>query len=268
VNLAKGKGDRDRKVVLITGASSGIGRAVALRLAAEGMRVALAARRLELLQETAAEIMAGGGEAFVAPTDLRSTEEIHRLVKSTLAQWGQIDVLVNNAGVIYDRPLVAIKPEQLREEVATNLTAVIECSQAVLPAMVRRGSGHIINVSSVAGLIGLPGMSLYSATKFGVIGFSEALMREVHRYHIRVTAFCPGYVMTNFSPFLEKVGAGEKGVHKPAGLMNPEYIAKRIAQVIHHPSRQVILPYFWSLLAAGARMSPEIASHIVPWFIP
>jgi short-subunit dehydrogenase len=117
-------------------------------------------------------------------------------------------------------------------------------------------------------LIGLPGTSLYSATKFGVIGFSEALMREVRRYHIRVTAFCPGYVTTNFSPFLEKVSAGEKGVRKPAGLMSPEYIAKRLSQVIHHPRRQVILPYFWSLLAAGARMSPDIASYIVPWFIP
>ena len=190
------------------------------------------------------------------------------MVKTTLEQWGKIDVLVNNAGVIYDRPVVALKPEQLREEVAVNLTAVIECSQAVLPAMVRHGSGHIINVSSIAGLIGLPGTSLYSATKFGVIGFSEALMREVRRYHIQVTAFCPGYVTTNFSPFLEKVSAGEKGVRKPIGLMSPEYIAKRISRVIHHPCRQVILPYIWSLLAAGARMSPDIASYIVPWFIP
>lgn len=262
------KEDRDRKVVLITGASSGIGRMAAVHLAAEGMRVALAARRLELLQQTAAEITAGGGEAIAVQTDIRSTEEIRSMVKATLEQWGKIDVLVNNAGVIYDRPVVALKPDQLREEVAVNLTAVIECSQAVLPAMVRHGSGHIINVSSIAGLIGLPGTSLYSATKFGVIGFSEALMREVRRYHIRVTAFCPGYVTTNFSPFLEKVSAGEKGVRKPAGLMSPEYIAKRLSQVIHHPRRQVILPYFWSLLAAGARMSPDIASYIVPWFIP
>jgi short-subunit dehydrogenase len=262
------KEDRNRKVVLITGASSGIGRVAAMHLAAEGMRVALAARRLELLQQTAAEITAGGGEAIALQTDIRSTEEIRSMVKATLEQWGKIDVLVNNAGVIYDRPVVALKPDQLREEVAVNLTAVIECSQAVLPAMVRHGSGHIINVSSIAGLIGLPGTSLYSATKFGVIGFSEALMREVRRYHIRVTAFCPGYVTTNFSPFLEKVSAGEKGVRKPAGLMSPEYIAKRLSQVIHHPRRQVILPYFWSLLAAGARMSPDIASYIVPWFIP
>ncbi len=266
--MAQLKEDRDRKVVLITGASSGIGRATALYLAAEGMRVSLAARRFELLQQTANEIIAGGGDAMVAPTDVCSTAEIHRMVKATLEKWGKIDVLINNAGVIYDRPVVALKPDQLRQEVAVNLTAVIECSQAVLPAMVRHGSGHIINVSSIAGLIGLPGTSLYSATKFGVIGFSEALMREVHRYHIRVTAFCPGYVTTNFSPFLEKVSAGEKGVRKPIGLMSPEYIARRLSRVIHHPRRQVILPYIWSLLAAGARMSPDIASHIVPWFIP
>jgi len=266
--MAEFKQDRDRKVVLITGASSGIGRSTALCLAAEGMRVALAARREGLLQQTAAEIQAAGGEALVLPTDVCSTEAIHKMVKAALEQWGQIDVLINNAGVIYDRPVVALKPDQLRQEVAVNLTAVIECSQAVLPAMVRRGFGHIINVSSIAGLIGLPGTSLYSATKFGVIGFSEALMREVRRYHIRVTAFCPGYVTTNFSPFLEKVSAGEKGVRKPIGLMTPEYIAKRLARVIHHPRRQVILPYIWSLLAAGARMSPDIASHIVPWFIP
>ena len=266
--MTEAKQDRDRKVVLITGASSGIGRVAAKHLAAEGMRVAMAARRLEMLQQTAGEITAVGGEAIALQTDVRSSEEIRSMVKATLERWGKIDVLVNNAGVIYDRPVVALKPDQLREEVAVNLTAVIECSQAVLPSMVRHGSGHIINVSSIAGLIGLPGTSLYSATKFGVIGFSEALMREVRRYHIRVTAFCPGYVTTNFSPFLEKVSAGEKGVRKPAGLMSPEYIAKRLSQVIHHPRRQVILPYFWSLLAAGARMSPDIASYIVPWFIP
>ena len=127
---------KEDKVVLITGASSGIGRATALRLAAEGIRVALAARRVELLQQTVDEILAGGGQAMLAPTDVCNCEAIQCMVKTTLERWGKIDVLINNAGVIYDRPVVALKPEQLREEVAVNLTAVIECSQAVLPAMV------------------------------------------------------------------------------------------------------------------------------------
>ena len=258
----------NKPIIIITGASSGIGAATARRLAREQVCLTLAARREGRLQELAKEVEALGSEALIVPTDVTQRSDIRRMLHATQERWGRVDVLLNNAGISFDEPLVELKPDRIRTEVAVNLIAVIECSQAVLPAMVRRGSGHIINVSSVAGLIGLPGMSLYSATKFGVIGFSEALMREVHRYHIRVTAFCPGYVMTNFSPFLEKVSAGEKGLRKPAGLMNPDYIARRISQVIHHPRRQVILPYFWSLLAAGARMSPEIASYIVPWFIP
>ncbi|MBE3066121.1 MAG: SDR family oxidoreductase, partial [Chloroflexi bacterium] len=166
------------KVVIITGASSGIGAAVARRLAHDGMRLTLAARRLDRLEQVAAEVEALGGEALVVQTDVRNRDELQRMVQTTLDRWGHIDVLLNNAGLGHDKPLIRIKPEKIRDEIHINLIAVIECAQVVLPVMLHQKSGHIINVASMAGLIATPGSTIYSATKFGVNGFSDALRRE------------------------------------------------------------------------------------------
>jgi 3-oxoacyl-[acyl-carrier protein] reductase len=256
----------DQKVVIITGASSGIGRETALRLAKDGMRVVLVARREALLDQLAKDIAANGGQALMVPVDVLDHDALHDMVKSTIDHWGRVDVLINNAGVCYDQPVVALKPDLLRDEIATNLTAVIECSQAVLPVMVKQGSGHIINIASIAGLIGLPCTSVYCATKAGVIAFSESLLREVKRYHIHVTAVCPGYVATDFVPSLKRIAQREVGVKAPPGLMPVSYVAERLATVVRHPRRTVIIPSLWYWLVLGARGFPSIADHIVPWF--
>jgi short-subunit dehydrogenase len=247
-------------VAIITGASSGIGEATARRLAREGMCVTLAARRQDELERVAREIQANGGQTLVAPTDVRDRAAIQRMVQATLDQWGHVDVLVNNAGLGYSNRVVGLSPDQLREQVAVNLVAVIECAQAVLPAMMRQSSGHIINVASIAGLVGLPGSSVYSATKAAVIRFSESLRREVSRHGIYVTAFCPGFVATNFSPRLKQIAASGKRL---PGIMPVAYVADRIAWLIRHPRRRLIIPPGWGMLAAIAQTFPWLTDSVL-----
>jgi 3-oxoacyl-[acyl-carrier protein] reductase len=256
----------NQKVIIITGASSGIGAATARRLARDGARLTLAARRLDKLKQVADEAQALGGEVLVVQADVRRREEIQQMVDATLKQWGRIDVLLNNAGVGYDTILVSMPPERIRDEIAINLTAVIECTQAVLSIMLRQKSGHVINVASIAGLIGLPGSVVYSATKFGVNGFSDALRREIRGKGVRISAFCPGYTPTELSPALKAIAEGRPGGQKVPGMMPVEYVAGHIARLIAHPRLRVIIPLLWSPLPYLASLFPAIADGIVPFF--
>jgi uncharacterized protein len=176
------------------------------------------------------------------PTDVRDRDAIERLVQVAVNEWGRVDVLVNNAGLGYSRRVADLDPAQLREQVDVNLVAVIECAQAVLPAMLAQRSGHIINVASIAGLIGLPNSGVYCATKFAVVGFSDALRREVQRRGVHVTAFCPGFVATAFSPRLKAVRASSR---RMPGVMSADYVAGQIAGLIRHPRRLHIVPPGW-----------------------
>jgi len=254
-------------VAIVTGASSGIGEATARRLARDGMRVTLAARRQDELERVAGEIEAGGGQALVAPTDVRDRAAIHRMVKITLDTWGRVDVLINNAGLGYSAHVVNLNPDQLRAQVDVNLVAVIECAQAVLPAMMQRKSGHIINVASIAGLVGLPGSSVYSATKSAVISFSDALRREVRTSGIQVMALCPGFVATNFSPRLKKIAEGRPDAQRLPGVMQADYVAGRIANLIRHPRRRLIIPLGWGLLAAAAQAFPWLTDFVLSRYV-
>jgi short-subunit dehydrogenase len=255
------------KVVIITGASSGIGAAVARRLACDGMRLTIAARRLEMLQMVAAEVESLGGEALAIQTDVCNHEDLERMVQMTLENWGHLDVLLNNAGVNKDRFLIRSKMKNIRDEVQINLTAVIECTQAVLPVMLRQKSGHIINVSSIAGLIALPGGSVYSATKFGVNGFSDALRRELHESGIKVSTFCPGFTPTELSPSLKAVAEGRSDARHYPGMMPTSYVADQVARLIRHPRRCIIIPTSWKLLVSIAFIFPGIIDILLPKLI-
>jgi hypothetical protein len=156
--------------------------------------------------------------------------------------------------------VVNLDPAELRDQVSVNLVAVIECAQAVLPAMMRQKSGHIVNVASIAGFVGLPGSSVYAATKAGVISFSDSLRREVQSQGIHVTAFCPGFVATNFSPRLEQIAASGKRL---LGVMPAEYVADRIAWLIRHPRRRLIIPPGWGLLVAIAQTFPGLTDWVL-----
>jgi short-subunit dehydrogenase len=254
-------------VVIITGASSGIGAAVARRLAGDGMRLTLAARRLDRLEQGARVVEALGGEALVMQTDVRNRDEIERMVKSTFDQWGHVDVLLNNAGIGNDKLLIRSKPEKIRDKIEINLLAVIDCAQAVLPVMLRQKSGHIINVSSIAGLVGLPGSTIYCATKFGVNGFSDALRRELSGTGIHVSAFCPGFTPSEISPDLKAIADGQPGAPHPPGLMQAAYVADQIARLIQHPRRRVVVPYSWNILVFIATLFPGLADRVIRSYI-
>ena len=139
----------NKPVMIITGASSGIGAATARRLARENVCLTLAARRIDRLKGVAEDVENAGSESLLVQTDVTQRTDIERMVQSTLERWGRVDVLVNNAGVSFDEPLVDLMPDNLRAEVQVNLIAPMECAQAVLPAMLQQKSGHIVNVASI-----------------------------------------------------------------------------------------------------------------------
>ena len=186
------------QTVLITGASSGIGAATARWLARQGMRVVLTARRRDRLEALAQEIRAQGGAALVIPADLASFSDRQALVRQVEEAWGPVEVLINNAGFGYYGTVAQTPWEVIERMFQVNILAMIHLVQLVLPGMRRLGRGHIINVASVAGHISTPPLTVYSATKFAVVGFSEGLRRELEPHGIHVTVISPGPVRTEF----------------------------------------------------------------------
>ena len=184
------------RVALVTGASSGIGEAVALTFAEAGARVALAARRRDRLETLAETIREDGGEAQVIVADFAHEEEAQRAVREAEAHFGQVDILINNAGVMYLEPIATADLGRWRQMLELNVLGLIAATQAALPGMKARHDGHIVNISSTAGRIANPNGGGYSATKFAVVAFSEALRKEVYKDNIRVTVIEPGLVDT------------------------------------------------------------------------
>lgn len=184
------------RVALVTGASQGIGRACALVLAGGGAKVALCARNQEKLDQLAAEIAAGGGEAAAFKIDVGSEEEIKAGVKAVLVRFGKIDILVNNAGVTRDQLVMRMKRADWDEVLNTNLTAPFLLTQAVIGSMLKQRWGRIINVSSIFGQIGQAGQANYASSKAGLIGLTMAVAREVASRSITVNAVAPGWIET------------------------------------------------------------------------
>ena len=170
--------------------------------------------------------------------------------------------LLNDAGISYDEPLVDLEPDKIRNEVQVNLIALIECTQAVLPVMLKQKSGHIINVASIEGLIATPGSSVYCATKFGVFGFSDLLRRQLRGSGIHVSALCPGYTPSEITPRLKAVVEGRPDAPHHPGLMPTSYVADQIARLVRHPRRMVILPRSWSVLVLVAFLFPGVADAL------
>ena len=188
------------KVAIITGASSGIGEATARRLAESGARVVLAARRVERLEALAADIERREGAALVAPTDVTDERSVQRLARTALAAFGRIDILINNAGIMPLSPISKLKVEEWDRMIDVNIKGVLYCIAATLPTMLEQGSGHIINVSSVAGRRPFPSGTVYSATKFAVRAISQGLRLELSPIEgIRVTDIEPGVVATELT---------------------------------------------------------------------
>ena len=188
------------KVAVVTGASSGIGRATALALVRAGVKVALGARRTDRLADLESQITEKGGEALSVRADVSKREECNTLVARTIEKWGRVDILVNNAGLMPLSFLKNLKVDEWDRMVDVNIKGVLYCTAAALPHMLEQGSGHIVNISSVAGRVVFPAGSVYCATKHAVTAFSEGLRQELSvRKNIRVTCIEPGVVATELT---------------------------------------------------------------------
>jgi NADP-dependent 3-hydroxy acid dehydrogenase YdfG len=191
--------DLSGRVVAITGASSGIGEATAEACAAAGAAVALAARRTERIEQLAERISAQGGRAIAVTADVGEEDQANDFIKRTHSELGRLDALVNNAGVMLLGPIENAPTEEWRQMIHVNLFGVLYCTHAALPIMREQGSGHIVNVSSVAGRVARAGSGVYNLTKFGVGAFSESLRQEGVPLGIRVTLIEPGAVATELA---------------------------------------------------------------------
>jgi 3-oxoacyl-[acyl-carrier protein] reductase len=184
------------RVALVTGASQGIGRACALALAAEGAKVAVAARNQEKLAQVVGEISRAGGEAAAFKMDVANEDEVKTSAKAALDKFGKVDILVNNAGITRDTLVLRMKRADWDAVLATNLTGAHLCIQAVLSSMIKQRWGRIINVTSIFGQMGQAGQANYAAAKAGLIGLTMAVAREVASRNITVNAVAPGYIET------------------------------------------------------------------------
>jgi len=231
-------GALDGKVAAITGASSGIGEATALALVAEGASVTLAARRGDRIDDLAERIAARGGTAVAIETDVTEEAQANSFVQRTSEELGRLDILVNNAGVMLLGPVAGAPTEQWRRMIEVNLLGLLYCTHAALPIMGAAGSGDIVNVASVAGRIAAMGSGVYNMTKWGVVGFSEALRQECALAGVRVTAIEPGWVDTelqghNEHPLVvERMNEMIKSIDK---ILEPEDIARAIAFAVTQP---------------------------------
>lgn len=210
------------KTALITGAGKGIGRAVALALANEGVHIGLVARTEKDLQAVAAEVTALGVKAAMAVADVSDINSVNAAVAKIRQELGAIDILINNAGTAAFGKFLELTPEQWENQVKVNLFGVYYVTRAVLPEMIERQTGDIINVSSTAGLKGAPVTSAYSASKFGLMGLTDSLMQEVRKHNIRVTALTPSTVVTDLAKNANLLNNNEDRV------MHPEDFAELI----------------------------------------
>lgn len=252
------------KVVLITGASSGFGEETARLFAKEGCKVVLAARRLERLQALAEEIQRQGGEAVAIPVDVNEMAEIKLMVQTALDLYGQIDILFNNAGFGVMNWFEKVEPlRHIETLVRVNLTGTMLVTRAVLPGMLARHSGHIINMASVAGLIATPLLTSYSASKYGVRAFTDALRREVGPHGIRVSGVYPGPAETEFGLHLDKHRTREK-INSLIDLrMTSAYVARRVVDLARHPRRSLVIPWWFRVITTFDTLFPVIVDWIL-----
>ena len=203
------------KNAIVTGAGKGIGKAIAIALAKEGVQVGLIARTAKDLETVAAEITALGVKASFAVADISNIAEVNKAVESIQSELGNTDILINNAGTGTFGKFLDLTPEQWENQIKVNLFGVYYATRAVLPQMIERQTGDIVNVSSTAGLTGAAVTSAYSASKFGVMGLTESLMQEVRKHNIRVTAMAPSTVVTELAVSANLINNNEDRIMHP-----------------------------------------------------
>lgn len=229
------------KKALITGAGKGIGKAIAIAFAKEGIHVALLSRTAKDLEEVAKEVRAYHVETIVVPADVSSIDSVNKAAEDVFESFGEIDILINNAGIGKFGNFMDMEPHAWEQIININLMGVYYVTRAFLPGMIERKYGDIINVSSTAGLNGNALTSAYSASKFGVLGLTDSLMREVRKHNIRVSAFIPSTVATDMALDLNLTDGN------PEKVMQPEDIAEiLISQLKLNRRVMVVNSSVWS----------------------
>jgi len=239
------------EVAIVTGASSGIGAATAHELARRGARVVLAARRCDELEKQQRAVTAAGGRAMSVPTDVADPQQIARLVERTEDAFGRVDVLVNNAGANWQRPLAATPPQELERLLDVNLLGAMLLSRTVLPGMLERRHGAIISVGSLSGRVAME--PVYSATKYGLRGFSLALRRQLVGTGVSVSLVSPGNIRTDMTR------------HVSGRLPDPHVVAAEICALVSRPRREVVVPRRHYAIAWLEQMLPSLADRAHRW---
>ncbi len=224
------------KIAIVTGGTKGIGRAIAAALVGEGISVCISARKQDEIDKAVKEL---GSSAIGFVCDVRDYDQVKALIDYTVKELGGLDILVNNAGIGIFETVEETSPEDFRAVLETNVFGVFYCCHEAIPEMKRRGGGYIINISSLAGANPHPRMAAYNASKFGLNGFSEALMQEVRHDNIKVSYIMPGSVNTEFG--------GDSPGDEKSWQLTPQDIARVVVDLLHHddralPSRVEIRP--------------------------
>lgn len=244
------------KTVVVTGASSGIGRAVALEMARRGANVILGARRLDRLETVAAQCRALGVAATAVACNVTVPGDCHRLIAAAPA----VDVLVNNAGFAILDSIAEAKEDDLRSMMETNYFGAVHCVQAVLPQMLARQSGTIVNVASITGIMGFAKMGGYGATKFALIGMTEALRNEVMGSGVRVALVCPGTTDTEF--FVKAERGKMPGASRLMPAVKPARVARAVCDAAEDGRYRRILPLLAAVYMRMKEITPRLA-HLV-----
>jgi 3-oxoacyl-[acyl-carrier protein] reductase len=220
------KVDLSDQTAIVTGASQGLGRAIAIALGANGARVACVARNAEKLADTVKQITDAGGQAEVMAADVGKKEDIETIVNTVADDWGRLDILINNAGITRDTLLPAMSDEQWDDVIRINLTGTFQFTRAAAQRMMRARYGRIINISSVSGLIGNAGQTNYSASKAGVIGMTRSLAKELGKRKVTVNAVAPGFIESEMTERLGETILGEVKKRIPANRIgHPDDVA-------------------------------------------
>jgi short-subunit dehydrogenase len=244
----------ENQIVLITGASNGIGRCLAADLAARGAVVVGCGRSPERLQATAAALQRSSPLSIAVECDVGKLDQVREMVADVLARFGKIDILINNAGIGMRKPFAETPIEVIEDLMRTNYLGMVYCIHEALPAMIARGSGHIVNISSVGGMIGAPNIAGYCASKFAMNGFSESLYHELTPFGINVSVICPGPVRTDFNKSF-----ADTPPKSPASLVvSPEFVSAAVIKAIEKNRFEVVLPRSLALIGSVKRMAPNL----------
>ena len=246
------------KVALITGGSSGIGKSTALELAKEGCKVIIISKTKSKLLNALTEIKTYDQEASAVVCDVRNYDQVEKAVSGIISKYKRIDILINSAGIAIRRSFKNTSLDELKDTIDTNLLGTIFVIKAVLPYMIRENNGFIVNIGSIAGLIAIPELSIYSASKFAVVGLSQALSYELKKYNIHVSMINPAGTDTPI--FNHESWQTDTSKEK---LMSPEYVAEQIVLAIKKNKPNVVLPFSHKIKTASKRIFPGIYG----WYI-